>query len=222
MRIVGERVAALRIGLRMTQKDLRAAIKTLGGKLSQQQLSSIEKNGAKRSGSLRELAIALQTTEEYLLRLTDDPKPGSNVLDVTNPLRETASGRTLDVWRVTHGGAMSWVMEEAIIDQVTPLSGLEKATEAHAFRVPDDALSPGYEENDIAFVDLSVTGLHDQHCMFCREIPGNKKKYAFILRKLLGQTSTHWKVMQHSPERRYDLAKKDWPLVFKLQGKRAR
>lgn len=64
---VGERIAQRRIALGMTQGDLADAVG-----MKQQGIDSIEKGKSQRPKKLREIAVELRTSQEYLLGETDD------------------------------------------------------------------------------------------------------------------------------------------------------
>jgi transcriptional regulator with XRE-family HTH domain len=219
----GDRVKALREALGLSQIALAAAVTDAGGKLSQQQVVAYEKGETARSGSLRELAMALRTSPDYLLGLTDDIQPAPNIATTIPPLRDFVPRRTLSVWRVTPGEAMGdWVATDSAIDAVLALDGMESTKETLVFRVPDDAIAPAYEKNDIAFADLAVEPIPGHHCVICRELPGRPRAFVFVARKLMGYTDKVWKVRQYQPPREYDIPRKDMPFAFKLLGKRAR
>ena len=63
----GQRIKQLRKERSLTQKQLVAAVRRAGGKLSQSQLVAIEKDDVKRPSSVPELAAALDMTTEDLL-----------------------------------------------------------------------------------------------------------------------------------------------------------
>lgn len=70
---LGARVRALRDGLNMTQKQLAKA-----AGMSQQNIVNIEKGAVERPRRLKELAIALETTQEALLgEEAVDPQPAT-------------------------------------------------------------------------------------------------------------------------------------------------
>src|SRR5215468_2195542 len=100
MPIDGKRVARLREGLGLTQEELVAAIKKKGGQIEQTQMSKIENSGPGVAGSVRrprclpELADALHTSQDYLLRKTDDPAPP--VVSITKKGSHTATALQID------------------------------------------------------------------------------------------------------------------------------
>lgn len=63
----GSRIADERERQGMTQADLAAQVSRLGYKITQQGIDKIEKRDTQRPKCLKELAIALKVTEEWLL-----------------------------------------------------------------------------------------------------------------------------------------------------------
>lgn len=94
--IRGDRVRRLRTAKGWTQADLVDAVQKAGGKLSQGQLSAIEKGDVDRPGALVELVAVLDTTEEFLLdkatseteRAPRRPNPLQQALDLNRPWRQ--------------------------------------------------------------------------------------------------------------------------------------
>jgi transcriptional regulator with XRE-family HTH domain len=80
--IKGARVRQLREDLGMSQAELARAVSRLVGAVNQSSISNVE-NGAKglRVDALIALTLALQTSSDYLLGLTDDPEPRSALTD---------------------------------------------------------------------------------------------------------------------------------------------
>lgn len=78
--IQGKRVKRLRLDLNMGQNELVAALVTEGVNIGQSHLSLIER-GDRNAGVevLAALATVLQTSSDYLLGLTDDPTPYSDM-----------------------------------------------------------------------------------------------------------------------------------------------
>lgn len=77
MTIVGKRVKERRELLGLTQQGLADLVTELSdtGRMKQQGIASIESGASKRPRFLMELAIALETSQQYLLGRTDDPTP---------------------------------------------------------------------------------------------------------------------------------------------------
>jgi len=73
---LGKRIKALRADSGMSQKELARRVRT-----AQSHLSEVEADGVPRvSGELLvRIASALGTTTDYLLLLTDDPRPQTNL-----------------------------------------------------------------------------------------------------------------------------------------------
>jgi transcriptional regulator with XRE-family HTH domain len=66
----------------MSQADLARAIQRMLGAINQSTISNIETgNKGMRVDALIALSLALQTSSDYLLGLTDDPEPRTALID---------------------------------------------------------------------------------------------------------------------------------------------
>lgn len=75
---VGSRVADERNNQRMTQQELANKVTNLGYTISQTGIDKIEKRDTKRPKCLKELAVALQVTENWLLTGTQPKHPSTD------------------------------------------------------------------------------------------------------------------------------------------------
>jgi transcriptional regulator with XRE-family HTH domain len=80
--IDGKRVRQLREDLGWTQEDLARAVSKLVGAINQSSISHVERGTyGMRVDALAALAVALDTSTDYLLGLTDDPDPRTSLED---------------------------------------------------------------------------------------------------------------------------------------------
>jgi SOS-response transcriptional repressor LexA len=63
----GDRIAAERASQNMSQQELSDRVNRLGGKISQTGIDKMEKRGSERPRYIREIAIALNVSQEWLL-----------------------------------------------------------------------------------------------------------------------------------------------------------
>ena len=99
----GQRIRQLRNERKLTQKQLVAAVRRLGGKLSQSQLAAIENDEVKRTGAAPELAVALDTTTEALLGVA--ARRGRSSPGKASPLPDTLGRRLRGIRAVFPGMA---------------------------------------------------------------------------------------------------------------------
>ena len=80
--IKGNRVRSLREAMQLSQEDLARAVNRLVGGVNQSSISNVEnETRGLRVDALVALTLALQTSADYLLGLTDDPQPRSALMN---------------------------------------------------------------------------------------------------------------------------------------------
>jgi transcriptional regulator with XRE-family HTH domain len=147
--IDGQRVCALRIALNLSQGQLAE----LAGYDSYQSIQSIESGKSRRPTRLRELARALRTTEAYLLRESENPRPPKPVLKGTRP----GSIPQIDLRALEVPGIAQKVppfSRRSVLEYWTVPARLAQGRWIICVEVEGGWMSPILEPGDFVFVDV--------------------------------------------------------------------
>ncbi len=231
---LGERIRRLRRERGLTQIELLAAVRRLGGELSQGQLSAIENGEVERPTMLVELAQALGTDPVALLKgLAEGEKlrhPANSNTNVTKKLPEPAPEvrflrqtgarrdrkRTLPVWASAEGGQGAWVVDDEPIAYIETPANLIDVTGAFAVRLIGNSAVPRYEHDDVLLINPSRQIQPGDWCLFLRENSAGEKHAA--VKKLVRRTAKVWVVEQLNPPDRLEFARAEWQKAFKIVG----
>lgn len=86
-----------------------------------------------------------------------------------------------------------------------------------------DQMAPVFERRDIVIVNPDRPVVPGDDVVLVRNFnPKDVGPFEGILRRLLGETATHWVVRQYNPPKDYKLAKSDWPKALHVGGKKSR
>ncbi len=230
---LGERIKRRRRDLGMTQTELVAAVKRLGGELSQGQLSAIESGVVKRPTVLVELAQALETDAAALLkglpagapfgtRPNIEPDDTRNAQTIETPvtfLRQSGPRgrkRTIPVWASAEGGRGAWVVDDQPIAFIETPANLIDVSGAFAVRLVGPSASPKYENDDVLLINPGRLINPGDWCLFLKE-DRNGEKHAAV-KKLVRRTAKCWVVEQLNPPARIELPRAEWQKAFKIVG----
>lgn len=220
---MGDRVRERRKAVGLSQAKLAKAVTALGIRLSQTQVAAIENGKVERPRCLPELARVLKTTPEYL---TGSPQDGGQTNEIygPRPLRDFTAEPMLPVWSVTYGGGRlnEWIVTNDPVGSTTRPRELRGAVKALAWRVGDDRMSPLCRTGDTVFADPAQPASPGDDCVLAKPISEDPQAYRLVVRHLVGETATTWKIRQFHPDKSYTVLKADWPQCWKFQGKYAR
>lgn len=130
---------------------------------------------------------------------------------------------SVPVWWNRHLGAGLLHIERRIVDVVPRSEFLRYAMYSFGIEVMQDDMSPAFERRDVVVLnpDRAVQAGDDVLLVKGYE---EKSTAAFeaILRRLVGETDTHWTVRQYHPAKEYKLPKAEWTRALHVAGKRSR
>lgn len=205
---LGDRLKIRRRDLGMTQTQLAKAVQKLGGKLSQQNINSIETGSVQRPGALPEIASVLKTTTRWFIDGNGSPPPKPRAIDRWE-LR--ANGRDLPCFATVlvpsdPDGAMTIEFSAAVNVERLPL--LQSVREAFALGVCGHRMAPAFEQDDTIFLDPSRPPKIGVDMLFLSGRAGTVKA---MIRRLEGWTAKQWRVRSFRPATVQTLNLGDWP-----------
>lgn len=224
----GVRVRRLRLAKGWTQKALATFVEKAGGKLSQGQLSAIEKGGVERPGALVELAAVLDTTEEYLLgksdantpifaaELDDSPfaPPSEAVLapDAPLPPYRAEMPKDVPVYGTVVGGdgqdTFDFELNGTVVDRVRRPPRIAGRSDVFAVYVSGGSMAPWREPGQLIYVEVvkSPKAL-DYVLIEFRPRDGQGVRPALV-KRLLSITPTKLRVRQFDPPKDFDIERR--------------
>lgn len=225
MSTIAERVKQRREALGMNQKQLSAAVKAKGGSISQAQISAMETGIVNRPRSLPELAAALQVSIDWLV---DDDLPPDRATSaspmprkiVTVPVQQGAIDLPVFGCIESLGGLM---LDPTPIQMIERPPGLRYSPSAFGIYCPNAQQAPAFEPKDTVLIDPSRPAMIGDDALLVRNFDGSTAApFDGVLRRLIGQTDTHWRVRQFNPAKDYNLSKAEWPRALFVAGKYSR
>jgi transcriptional regulator with XRE-family HTH domain len=244
---LGERIRELRLATGMTQAEVVRAVKKAGGKLSQGQLSAIEKGGPagpERPRAIPELASVLGTTYDELIKLlpgTPPPSQSGNVAPTeivkeepppqnvrfrpTDPAHRRGDQRgrrnaaRLPVWASAEGGQGAWVVDDNPIDWIERPDFLENVVGAFAVRIIGTSMEDRYYHGEMCLVNPARIPKHGDFCLFLRNAPeGHTPETHAAIKRLVRSTARAWVVEQLHPRKQFELPKAEWRKALVVVG----
>lgn len=216
--VVGARVTELREKAGLKQGELSRRIAALGGKLSQQQISAIEKGVGGRTRSLFELAQALTTSQDYLLGRTDDPVHKIEIAPSKNTRTVDATeGATVPLWsvvvRADRGVTVQQIAESKLkVPRVPQVADIKSA---FAVCVWNDDNAPWLIEGVTVFVDPTNSGRALEWCLFARRAEKNNTVLvAPLIGVKLGRTGGAYRVQVGAKEILLSIS--EYPVVWRI------
>lgn len=223
---LGEKVRELREAKNWEQVDLAKAVTALGGKLSQSSVSDLERGITKRPRYLREIALALETTEDELAGDSLKPAPSlqSNVriakqgMQTRSPRSDDNEPPPLLMWRVSISGDRigGWVLNANRIVGENPRSAKYlRADEAFQVEVIDSRNDPVYELSDILTIDPAKQYQIGRNHVFCGD-PKKPDGDAMLLARLVKESPSEWTVRQYAGKSEIKLPKAEYPNAWRV------
>jgi DNA-binding XRE family transcriptional regulator len=227
----GERLAERRDALGMTQDALGRAVG-----YTQQTIQGLEIGKTKRPGRIVDLAVALQTSIEWLLYgegsgdgASPSPAsgtPSSGILSsgpliggpmsrdrtMLLPGRHLTGEKDLPVHACAQGGKGALVVSSEPVDWVGRPEPLARVKDGYGIIVSENSMSPEFESGDIALVHPHKPPITGRTCVFYAERDDGTMEAC--IKRLRKETADAWHVTQFNPpegeKRDYVLKKSEW------------
>ena len=160
----------------------------------------------------------LDTTDDLLAKEPPSIKPQHIV---TVPLQRGPN--TLPVFGATEGKGGVWMIDPIPIDMVERPDFLRYSTHAFGIYCNGTQQAPVFEPRDLVIVDPNKPhAIGDDVVLVKHYSIGEAVPFQGILRRLIGQTDTHWHVRQFNPPHDYKVTKEEWPRALYVAGKYSR
>jgi len=239
--IRGERVRALR-----KEKGWNQDALALKAGVAQTTISDMELNKHKQPRDVRDVARALETTEDYLFGLSDDRAPvqkrgpvpmqldpppavlsNSKEGAITGDAQETNTElSTISRFLFTYGTSLgedgNMILSNRHIDKVRAPGYAENVELAYYVSICTTDMVPAYWPGDelLIYPEHPVYGGRD-YLLFVPKVDGVAQMCK--LRRLLSMTETHWVCTAWSPTQHEErISIKDYPIAHWVEGKRNR
>lgn len=222
----GEKIRKLREAKGWEQEDLAKAVQALGGKLSQSSVSDLERDVTKRPRYLREIAIALDTTEDELkdddLKSAQALQPSVRIppraMQQSTPTEDGKKAPLLLQWHVSLSGDKfgGWLLNaKRIVGEIPRPAKHLRADEAFQVEVIDNRNEPVYELSDILTIDPAKQYQINRNHIFVSD-PHQSGGSPCILARLVRETTTEWIVRQYNSKGEFKLPKADYPNAWRV------
>lgn len=216
---IAERVRTLRDAKGWSQTDLAAAVKAVGGQLSQQNVGNIELGIVKRTKVLAEIAIALGTTEEWL-RTGKNPVP-SNTSPAPNapelPYRqEMPKDVPIMGTSMAGDGSGMFEMNGDIIDHARRLPKIMGRKDVFCLFVQGTSMSPWREPGSLVYVERNKPPRAGDYVVIeLVSTDGSEVKPA-ILKKLIRTTATKLRLLEYEPRREFEIDRSTVRFLYRV------
>lgn len=125
--------------------------------------------------------------------------------------------RDLPVYAAVEGGPGELVITFEPIDYVPRPWYLGQVRDGYGVIIVGESMVPAYMPGDMAIVHPKMPVILNKTYIFSNESEDNN--YKGTIKRLVGQTSTEWKVEQFNPPLVFSLLKADWPKAVRVVGK---
>lgn len=203
----------------------------------------VARNSVPKEAAARYISVARGTgaTLEWLLFATGpppktlaapsprQPRPGPSLseLPVAEPIaisRVTpvdlhAGPQDIPVWASAQAGDDgAIILTPDPIDYIRRSERMRAVKNPFAFYVIGGSMSPAVEPGMQVVVNPALPPAHDRDHVFIQDLPDGTMKA--MIKRLLRQTATVWRVRQFNPPRDFDLPKATWPKCYRISEKR--
>lgn len=204
----GERIRQAREAKGLSQTDLARRVG-----VKQPSIQNIENGRTKDPRKLMEIAAVLdiplaelRPTMATLNRIVAQPPA------VANPQADFP----VFFASPAAGNDEGWVLSPEPVEYVERPSLLATVRGSYGLRVSGSAMEPAYEPGDIVFVHPYLPPVLDSDVLLRGEAEGLLRG---TIRRLVGETSSAWRVRQWNPRRDSELARSEWPKADRVVGK---
>jgi len=129
----------------------------------------------------------------------------------------------LPVWGVRPLSAGIWEINPRPIAMTIRPDILKYSHNAFGIYCNGTEQSPAFEPRDMLLVDPTKPAAIGDDVLFAKGFHGaDTEPFRSILRRLIGETATHYLVEQFNPRERQKLAKDEWPHLLYVAGKFSR
>lgn len=125
--------------------------------------------------------------------------------------------RDLPVYAAVEGGPGELVISKDAIDFVPRPWYLGNVRDGYGVVVVGESMCPAYNPGDMAIVHPRLPVIINKTYIFASD--DGDGTFRGTIKRLVGQTSTEWKVEQHNPQRTFTLSKSEWPKAVRVVGK---
>lgn len=198
----------------LTIDDINAALRIYGGR----QAALASAVGVSQPTVSRWLKGATpDPAQEARLRaiLSDSPAPAQSMGGMQQAL--AFGERDLPVYAAVEGGPGELVISRDAIDFVARPWFLGQVRDGYGVYVVGESMAPAYVPGDMAIVNPRAPQLLHKTYIFCAEPEDGT--FTATIKRLVGQSPTHWKVEQFNPPLVFELAKAEWPKAVRVVGK---
>lgn len=153
----GSRIERRRLELKLSQEQVAQRVRRLGGEIHQTGIDKIEKRDTKRPRFLKEIAIALGVTEDWLLT-------GKEPMERSDSLLNHQAFVTVPILTWVSAGALALEDGQQDIIGEIDMSGLDPRGRWIALRVEGDSMDRISPPGSLIFVNLNDRRLVTNAC----------------------------------------------------------
>lgn len=221
--IKGDRVRRLRVAQEMTQGELVEAVRKAGGRLSQGQLSAIEKGDVDRPGALVEIASVLRTTEDYLLGKSDSPDlvhfaghgdaPPTEAVpapDAPLPPLRTEMPKSVPLYGTAVGGTaqgnlFDFELNGTVVDYVRRPPRIAGRADVFAVYVSGESMAPWREPGQLIYVEAAKPPKRLDYVLVEFKPPAGQVVRPALVKRFLALTPTKLQLRQFQPAKDFEV-----------------
>lgn len=211
------RLAARRKECGYSQATLAKAVKEAGGKLSQQNVANLERGHVKRTGAIEIIARILETTSEWLMDGAGAPPlPPRKLRSLPAQLQPLVADLPVYPTYGRHDGLVTMMIEIAAGSRTERPPPLREVTGAFAFYNCDTYAAPAVDVGELCFVNPLLPPRQGDLVIFMAQRTGES---GALVRRYLSATEDRWHIIQHTPHKRTQLPRNEWPVCFVVVGR---
>lgn len=192
--------------------------------------------GGRQAALAAAVGVSQPTVSRWLKGATPDPAQEARLREVlsgtpSNSMAASENAQTmgqmrqaigfgerdLPVYAAVEGGPGELVISTEPIDYVPRPWYLGQVREGYGVYVVGESMVPAYMPGDMAIVHPKMPVIINKTYIFTNDAQDGS--FLGTIKRLVGQTATHWKVEQHNPHKAFLLSKAEWPKALRVVGK---
>jgi phage repressor protein C with HTH and peptisase S24 domain len=129
--------------------------------------------------------------------------------------RAPATDDDIPVYSSAQGGEHGMIVIFDEVERVRRPEPLLGVARAFAMYVVGDSMSPAYEHGDMVFIHPARAPGRGADVMLLKERDGQADA---LVKRLINWTKEKWKLQQFTPEKTFELSRKDWQTAYLIVG----
>ena len=181
--------------------------------------------GGRQAALATEVGVTQPTVSRWLNGAMPDPEAEFRLRELQTRLGDASfrpppqflGERNLPVYSAVEGGPGEIVVSTDPIEMVPRPWYLGQVKEGYAVLVVGESMAPAFEPGDMAIVNPRLPPVRGKTHIFTNE--PDDGSFTATIKRLVGQSTSEWKVEQFNPKKEFGLKRSDWSKALRVVGR---